>query len=54
MVQAKDGSTTQVSCRIPKEISDALTQKAQEQERSLSWVVSKILQKWYEEEQKKK
>lgn len=46
MAQAKDGTTTQVSCRVPKETAEALARMATDQERSLSWIVSKILQNY--------
>ena len=46
MAQARDGTTTQISCRVPKEVAEALLRIAQENERSLSWVASKALQQY--------
>lgn len=43
MAQVKDGSTTQVSCRVPVGVAEALQKMADEQERSLSWIASRIL-----------
>lgn len=42
----------QVSCRVPVEVADYLQKMAEEQERSLSWIVAKILRSYVEESKK--
>lgn len=45
---SKGGQTASVSARIPVEVAQKLQAEADAQERSVSWMVSKILQQWAE------
>lgn len=49
MAQSKDGTTTQVSCRVPVETAEYLMAVARANERSLSWVVSRVLKNYVAE-----
>ena len=46
MAQKKDGTTTQVTCRVPVDVAMFFQEQADAQERSLSWVVSKARQQY--------
>lgn len=45
---------TQVAARLPKDQADYLRRLAAQEERSLSWVVSRVLRDFIEEEMRKK
>lgn len=44
--KAAKGETTQVSARVPNEVAQYLQRLADEQDRSLSWVVAYALKEW--------
>lgn len=45
---SKEGKTASVSARIPVEVAHKLHAESEARERSVSWMVSKILQQWAE------
>lgn len=48
---SKGGKTASVSARIPVEVAQKLQAEAEAQDRTVSWVVSKILQQWAEKKE---
>ena len=41
------GTTVQVACRVAKDVGDELQRIADEEDRSLSYVAGRVLQRWY-------
>ena len=42
------GTTVQVACRVAKNVGDELQRIADEEDRSLSYVAGRVLQRWYD------
>jgi len=45
-------TTTQVSCRVPIEVAEALFEQAKREDRSLSNIVGRVLKEYVEKQKK--
>jgi hypothetical protein len=46
--RSPSGTTVQVACRVQKEVGEELQRIADEEDRSLSYVAARVLQRWYD------